>query len=387
MMARALSTLWVLMALGCVVVSVLATSIAEPFPPFPADPFWLAWVGLPLVGAFILVKRPGNTIGAIVLAIGICAALSAGSNVAAYHDWAPPEYLVLVNQVAFSPLLILVPLLLLTFPSGILPSPRWRIPVVVATVLDLALIGWFLVRPVEYSFDNIVFYQNPLGVESLASFDNALILGLGWSILGFVVAVIVHVLRHYRKTTVQERLQIKWVVAPALIAPIFVLAGMALEEVSVEIGNVLVMTGVVGGANGIAAGIGVAILRHQLYGIDRIISRTVSYLLVVVVLGLVLLGLVSLFALFLPSDDPLVVAVSTLVVFALFAPVRHWVQTAVDRRFNRSRYDAADVVESLSGLLRDRVDPEGVVDDWMDIVEETMQPALAGVWVRERMGP
>ncbi len=382
MIAGLRSALWVVTATACVVILALTTTIAEPLPPLPIDPFWLAWVGLPLVGAFILVKRPGNPIGAIVLAIGLCASLSAGSNLAAVYGWAPPDYLVLINQLAFAPLFALLPLLILVFPSGKLPSARWRAPVVAAIVLDFALIIWFALRPVEYSFDNVDFYANPLGVESLAGYDSGVIFAIQLALFGFVAAVLVHSILHYRRASALERLQVKWVIVPALTAPLFFVLGISLEEVSVELGNLLVMTAIVGGGNGIAIGIGVAVLRHRLFEIDRIISRTVSYVLVVAFLGLVVLGLVSVFALFLPSNDPLVVAVSTLVVFALFTPVRGRVQAAVDRRFNRSRYDAASVLESLTGQLRARVDPEGVVADWVEVVEETLQPAAVGVWVR-----
>jgi hypothetical protein len=205
---------------------------------------------------------------------------------------------------------------------------------------------------------------------------------LQWTLSAFVLAVLVNAIRQYRRATVQERLQVKWVIAPALIAPVFFLVGIFIEEVSPGLGNVSVMAAIVGGGNGMAAGIGVAILQHRLYGIDRVVSRTVSYLLVVALLALVVLGLISLFAVFLPSDDPLVVAVATLAVFALFTPVRRRVQAAVERRFNRSRYDAARVVGDFTGQLQERVDPEGVLDDWVEIVEETMQPTAVGVWVK-----
>ena len=381
------STLWVATATACVIVLVLTTTIAEPLPPLPGDPFWLAWAGLPVVGAFILVKRPGNPVGGIVLAIGACTALSGGSNLAAAYGWAGPDYLVVVNQLAFAPLFVLLPLLILVFPSGRLPSDRWRGPITAALVLDAALVVWFAIRPVEYSFDNIVFYANPLGIESLAAYDQAVLSVVQWALFGFIAAVLVHAVRRSRQVTVLERLQVKWIITPALIAPFIFTMGISVEGASVELGNLLVMTAIVGGGNGIAVGIGVAILRHRLYDIDRIISRTLSYVLVVALLGLVALGLISGLAIFLPSDDPLVVAVSTLIVFALFTPVRRRVQTAVDRRFNRSRYDAGLVIEDFSGQLRERVDPGGVLEDWMEIVEETMQPTAVGVWVKEAVRP
>jgi hypothetical protein len=126
-----------------------------------------------------------------------------------------------------------------------------------------------------------------------------------------------------------------------------------------------------------------AITRHRLYDIDRLFSRTLSYALVVGFLGLVFAtGVVWLPSALDIGDTPLVVAGTTLAVAALFNPVRRRVQAGVDRRFNRSRYDAERVVEGFTWSLRDEVDPERVMDGWMSVVGQTMQPAAAGAWVR-----
>jgi hypothetical protein len=125
-----------------------------------------------------------------------------------------------------------------------------------------------------------------------------------------------------------------------------------------------------------------AILRYRLYDIDRIISRTVSYAIVIGLLALVYaLGVTGLTTL-LDTDSPLVVAASTLAAAALFNPLRRWVQRRVDHRFNRSRYDAERVMASFTGSLRDQVDPDQVLEGWVSVVNETMKPATAGVWVR-----
>jgi hypothetical protein len=128
--------------------------------------------------------------------------------------------------------------------------------------------------------------------------------------------------------------------------------------------------------------VGFSVARYRLYDIDRIISRTVSYALVAGFLGLVFFGLVTAVGAVSPGESPLAVAASTLAVAALFNPVRKRVQGWVDRRFNRSRYDAEKVMEGFAGSLQDRVDPDGVVDGWVAVVEETMQPSSVGVWVR-----
>ena len=183
--------------------------------------------------------------------------------------------------------------------------------------------------------------------------------------------------RRWRASAGVQRAQFRWLFFGASLFAVVITVGQVFPE---DTGSFYVW---IPGGVAIPVTIGVAVLKYRLYDIDRIISRTVSYALVVTLLGLVVLSLVSVLAVFLPSDDPLVVAVSTLVVFALFAPVRRRVQAVVDRRFHRSRYDAVRVVDTFAGSLRDQVDPEGLVDGWVGVVSETMQPAAVGVWVRE----
>ena len=131
-----------------------------------------------------------------------------------------------------------------------------------------------------------------------------------------------------------------------------------------------------------------AVLRYRLYEIDRIVSRTVSYALVVGLLAGAFLGVVALMSSLLPEESSdLAVAGSTLVVAALFNPLRRRVQGGVDRRFNRQRYDAQRVMDGFAFSLRDRVDPEEVMTGWVDVVSSTMQPDSIGMWVRDDEAP
>ena len=134
---------------------------------------------------------------------------------------------------------------------------------------------------------------------------------------------------------------------------------------------------------GIPVSIAVAITRYRLFEIDRIISRTVSYTVLVVLLAAVYVGGVTGLTSLLPDQSRLVVAATTLAVAALFNPVRRMVQDLVDRRFNRSRYDTQRVMDRFAGSLRDQVDSEEVVDGWVSVVAETMQPRSVSVWVRQ----
>jgi hypothetical protein len=127
----------------------------------------------------------------------------------------------------------------------------------------------------------------------------------------------------------------------------------------------------------------VAVTRYRLYEIDRILSRTVTYAIVVVVLGAVYLGGLAALTTLLSTDSPLAVAGSTLAAAALFNPLRKRVQGWVDQRFNRSRYDAQRVVDLFSDTLQKDLDQDHLVTGWVGVVSETMQPASAAVWVRE----
>jgi Kef-type K+ transport system membrane component KefB len=126
--------------------------------------------------------------------------------------------------------------------------------------------------------------------------------------------------------------------------------------------------------------IAVAVLKYRLYDIDRIISRTLAYAVVIGVLAAIYVGLVT--AIGSQFEGSLSVAASTLAVAALFNPLRRRVQGWVDRHFNRSAYDTGQVMDEFAGSLRDEVDADSVVEGWVEVVEETMQPSAVGVWVR-----
>lgn len=372
-------------ALACLAILVAGTLVAPPHEPLPLDPFWLVWAGFPAVGAVILIKRPGNHVGLLQVLIGVSAALSALTSVL-YELGVDPAVTVLANQLAFAPVFVLVPLLILVFPSGHLPSARWR-PFTRAAVASTAIFTvWLAIRPDDYSIDNFDFYANPLGVDSLALLDPWIMGFAGLALAFFAGAALVSSVARYRQADAIGRLQVKWVIAPALFMPVvFVLAaGFELVDPDLwQFSNVLAMIAILFGANGMAAGIGVAVTRHRLYGIDKIVSRTVTYTVLVALLALAFFGLVTGLTAFVTSDEPLVIAIATLAVAAMFNPLRNRVLRRVNRRFNRSTFQAELVVDDFTETLRDTVDPDVVVDGWVDVVEETMQPSAVGVWVRQ----
>ncbi len=342
------------------------------------------------VGTLLATRMPEHPAGWLLLVASACFAV--GSVVVTYVELAAAAthglfplhpWMVLAGNWLFGiGAGLIAPFLLLLFPTGKLPSPRWKpLAAVAALALPTMLVGMSLS---EGTFVGLP-VSNPLALDP--SHPVLLIVERGglYLFLATVLTSVVSLFVRYRRGGYTERQQLRLValavvpvaLAAALPAVWEALSGFAFSD-EVENSLITLSLGLV------PVSIAIAILRHRLFEIDRILSRTVSYALVLVLIGLVVLGLVTVFALFLPSDDPLVVAVSTLAAAALFTPLRKSVQRMVDRRFNRSRYDAERVIDDFTGTLRERVDPESVLDGWVAVVSETMQPASLGVWVRQR---
>ena len=200
----------------------------------------------------------------------------------------------------------------------------------------------------------------------------------------FMGGAVLSLFRRYRKAGTIERLQLKWFLFACASFVTAIGAEMVLEALGIGEPPFLVDVWISLSILGIPIAATLAILRYRLYEIDRIISRTVSYAIVIAVLAAVYaIGLTGLTSL-LDSDSPLAVAAATLAAAALFNPLRKRVQAFVDHRFNRTRYDAERVMTGFTGSLRDEVDPGTVVGGWVDVVSETMRPVSAGVWLRDR---
>jgi hypothetical protein len=271
-------------------------------------------------------------------------------------------------------------LVLLLTPTGTLPSAspgwRWWVRVTAATPVAVLLVvtlapkpGGRLARPVQSPLD-----LHPLGGGVRLAYQAAFAV----AIIALVVAAASLVGRFGRARGTQRR-QLRWVAWAALVvAPLFAvdLAALALGAFAVA--------AVAGGACPplLSVAIGASILRYRLYDLDRIISRTLGYGLLTVLLGggyaAVVLGLGQL----LGQDSPLVVATATLAVAAAFRPARRRVQQAVDRRFDRRRYDAAKTIKHFGARLRQQLDLDGLTSELLGVVEQTMQPTNVSLWLR-----
>jgi len=270
--------------------------------------------------------------------------------------------------------------ILLLTPTGSPPSPRWRWWARLSAVAPAAFLFALAVGPglVIPPYDTII---DPVTAPALAGpVDAAIAVGLAHATAGLVVGAWSLVVRLRRARGV-ERLQLRWVgFAAALTVPLgaVVVAGVAMDETtgvvpSLAAGGCLALLPLATGA---------AILRYRLYDLDRIVSRTLAYGLLTVLLGLGYAAVVLGFGRLLGEDSSLAVAAATLAVAAAFQPARRRVQAAVDRRFNRRRYDAGRTVEHFAARLRDQVDLDALHSELLAVVDRTMQPTRASLWLR-----
>ena len=387
---------WVMWLLGVAMI-VLAAVLAEMNPPISTTQapesalegaIWLStWVGFGLVGSLVVSSRPANRIGwvmcGITLAVGLSLFTGEYSRFALVTEpgsWPLAESAAWVATWGFLPVIALVMTLVVLYPSGI-PSRfgRWILRAFLFVTLADALV--FAVRSGPVQGDTPP--DNPLGIPGTRELLDPATEWLGTVLAVIALLAVVDLVMRFRRSAGVERLQFRWFVFAIVSFPIMFLAGNFLESVvGIERFDPVVVIFALCG-NGTAVAIGAAITRHGLYEIDRVISRTVGYVLVVGVVAAAYLGAVTGLTSILPDQSQLAVAGSTLAAAALFNPVRKRVQGMVDRRFNRSRYDAQRVMDRFAGSLRDQVDTGEVLDGWVGVVAETMQPATAAVWVRE----
>jgi hypothetical protein len=331
------------------------------------------------VGALIVSRQPGNAIGWVFCVVGLAGA-AAGSS-AVYSELSLPGSVwgTWLSTWAGGLIFSAVPLVLLLFPDGKPLSPRWRVVVWAAVIAMIGLATHDAFAPGLLEDSHIV---NPAGIGSLGFLSEA---WLGWSVWGLlalsVVAGGVSLVLRFKRSRGTYRQQMKWLALAA------VLVGLAFAALVATGGEVLVIAVVTAAAILLLpVAVGIAILRHRLYDIDLIINRTLVYLSLTTVLALVYAGGVvgagSLVREVTGQErSNLVVAASTLVVAALFRPVRTRVQSFIDRRFYRRKYDASRTVESFSARLRDEIELETLSSELVGVVGDTMQPSHVSLWL------
>jgi hypothetical protein len=363
---------------------------------------FIVLLGFPVAAILILRSQPRNRIGWLLMAIALVWALC-GSAADAYARFAvrtEPAALPGAGVAALMSALVWVPgvglmgtFLLLLFPDGHLPSRRWRPVAWVSGFVITSVIITLALTPDKLEVGGAPNLQNPLGWAQDAPVLQALQAGLLPMLPLCVVACATALVLRFRRSNGAERLQLKWLAtAAAAVAGIYLL--------SIAGG---VLTGAMFGGQEqpawmdaldslsflaficIPAAIGVAVLKHRLYDIDVVISRTLVYGSLTIGLGSVYIGSVLLLRLLLnpfTSESDLAVAGSTLLVAAVFGPARSRIQTAVDRRFYRSRYDAARTLDGFAVRLRNELDLDAIGTDLSATVEEAVHPAHVSLWLR-----
>ena len=287
--------------------------------------------------------------------------------------------LFLIGPVAFGPAFSLVlPVLALVFPTGGLPSRRWHVPV--SLVIGALGVGTALefFRPGRIT--GAAGSLNPFGVDWLpAGLLDISITLISVGIVGSMVLGVAAVLIRYRHRDETLRHQLRWFVAAALLVAV----PLPLSALTGEGGPFWGAVACVGLLL-VPVAVGIAVTRHRLYEIDRLLSRTIGWALVtgllVAVFAAMVVGLQAVLV-DVTQGQTLAVAASTLLAFAFFQPVRRRVQAAVDRRFDRSRYDGERIVAAFTGRLRGQIDLVGLQADLATTVGLALHPTSTGVWV------
>ncbi len=382
--------LWALAMLGLAVAAWLDHLLRETGRPDllvltpKAIPPVFGAVGVATVGAVLASRRPAHPAGWLLLAFGL--SLSAAGSAAAYTNYgvaragAPPAAALVAVWLPATIVMAMAcnGFLLLLTPTGALPSPRWRwwAGVTAATPAALLLVVGLGPRPGDRLVQAV---DSPL---DLHAFDGVLLVAyraaFALAIIAFVVAAASLVVR-FRRARGTERQQLRWVALATVVVTLLsvvVLAALAL--------GAFALAPLAGGLCPpiLSAAIGAAVLRYRLYDLDRIISRTLAYGLLTLLLGGGYAGVVLGLGQLLGRDSPLVVAGATLAVAGVFQPARRRVQAAVDRRFNRHRYDAARTIQAFSARLREQVDLDTLTVELLGVVEQTMQPTSVSLWLR-----
>jgi hypothetical protein len=396
---------WIICALslGLATIELVLVALNSSHPEVHIPEPWLAHtvsaVAFSSVGAVVGSRRSDNPIGWLFCAIGVFAAIVLlSSEYAAYALLARPDSLpgglamVWIRAWAWVPYLGLFVLLFLVFPDGWPPTPalRWFTSLVLIVIAIGTLLAAFSPGPIDAIGGAV---ENPLGMEPLRGVGTNSAVGPVESVL-YVLGILAaaSLFARMRRARGVKRQQIKWFAyATVVLVGGSVLAFTVSEATGLRwLGKLgFVLTVVV--LAGLPMAIGVAVLRYRLYNIDRIIKRTLIYgSLTAMPLAVYFGGIVvlqRLFVLLTGERSTLAVVASTLLIAALFTPLRRRIQSLIDRGFYRRKYDTRKTLQAFSAQLRNETDLDALSDDLVGVVRETMQPAHVSLWLRSETAP
>lgn len=377
---------WALAGLAVVLlVATAALAVVNRQVVVPDEEPWdarLVWAVLsipaPVIGALISSRRRDNPYGWVWLVMGLGLALQLYMSEYVFlslHRPGVPFVGVagILSGVGWATAYFSLPLVLLLYPTGHPPSGRWNVLLRGILLTAATAIGFGVFSPTE----GVSPVRNPIqatgvlggAVETVVAVSTILV-------LGSTVPAAVSLVARYRSAGPTERAQLKWFLFAAVVFVVSLIVDFfwELEGVGEALKEGLVMAL-------LPVAVAVAILRHRLYDIDRIVSRTVSYAVVTALLvGIYVMG-VFLLQRVVPASSDLAVAASTLAAAAAFNPIRRRVQSAVDRRFNRARYDAVRTVEQFSERVRIAADATDLTAELQRVAASVMEPAHLSVWL------
>jgi hypothetical protein len=388
------------LVLGCVILALVAAE--WPFASLahlsvnssPGGLQWWTFTPFGVVGFVVAWRKPHNPLGWCLLGLAVAGALSEDGSlyaIASYrvrHGTLPLGWVAMLAQPGWAIAIVLIGLTVLIFPDGKLPSSRLRW--VLWLYLAMGLV-WMLSA---YVITVNAILRHDIRVDSggnLLALDNSASSPGWWNVLQDVLLVALALslllslagqVASYRRSSGERRQQLKWLMGGFAAALAGLVLGITLGQATgfwSVVGHVAILA-----ILAVPVSMGVAILKYRLYDIDRVLSRTLAYAVVTGLLIGVYAGLVLLAQQVLRLNSPVAVAASTLAAAALFNPVRRRVQHAVDRRFNRARYDADEMVVAFAARLQDAVDLDAVRADLAGVVQAALEPAHLTVWTAPR---
>jgi hypothetical protein len=376
---------WALCALSLVLIATGATlgylnQTGNTEPVLRQLALYLTFAAFPVIGALVSSKEPRNALAWVFSAVGLSIGVAVVATEYAYLGLVRGETIPGATLAAWFDQWLWIPtgLAILTFglllfPTGTLPSPRWRwLAWATGAVLSVLAVGGMIEERLEGNGYSV---PNPIGIFGIGdverAFGGVIIVAMACAVLCLGSLVV-----RYRRSRGEERQQLKIVMFGA---GVMVTGTLAADP---DLFLVMLLT--------FLASICLAILKYRLYDIDLIINRTLVYACLTLFLGACYLGLIVVLQQAFTervTNSPPAVAVSTLAVAALFRPARKRIQAAIDRHFNRRKYDAVQTIELFSARLREDIDLDSLCTHLMDVVEQTMEPARVSLWLRPDAGP
>jgi hypothetical protein len=342
------------------------------------------------VGYVVTRRQPANPIGWLLLASSFTFALEGASGAYAVLDYRthagglPFGHAAIVGQVSWSLGVIFLGAAVIFFPNGAAPSPRWGRWLRVYSLVGAWFYCVYVVAQVVAQVPHAAKIDETGNFVGAAGHLTSLVGAMAWVsaplIVAFWVSFVVHQARRWRREHGERREQLKWLMCGGAVSGVSAIVVVMTNQTAHD----RVVTDVA--ALGVAAlplAIGVGILKYRLYEIDRLVSRTISYVLLTGVLASVFVGLVALTTDVLPFSSPVGVAASTLAAAVLFSPLRTRLQRIVDRRFNRTRYDTDSTVHAFAARLRQAVDLQTVEAGLSEAIAGAVEPEHVTVWLRK----